>query len=305
MALLLGVSGSPRPKGNSAALLREAFRGAAEVEGVEAEQVRLYDYEFGPCTACGKCVRGEEHVCILPDDMGLDGEGELFKKLRGANAMLVANPTYCWGVAAKVHLFMERIYPFVWSGELMGMPFASISVATNQGMQRQAESELCRWACAKGWRHIGSLPVHRVVWQEMLPKARELGRRLAEAALADEREGRKKLSEEECFLLYLDKPWDGLEQYLDNLTDGTGDWEHSLIKRALDARSYESERANEYLRVAGEELRKALERYGEGDREGASIHLAHCSSYWTRATWGGGEGEPPPVYKPLPERHKV
>ncbi len=298
MARVVGILGSARKNGNSAALLTKALAGAAQLAGVETERVDLFDYEFDPCTGCGVYVQSDEHVCNLPDDMGRDGEGELFQKLLTANGFIIANPTYGWGTAAKVHTFIERFYPFTWSGRMMGIPFASMSIATNQGMHRQAEEELCRWGCAKGWRHIGGLPVHYSTWEEALPRAWNLGQRLAEAALVDEA-GRVPLNEEERFLYYLDRPWDGLEKYLDNLTDGTLTWEHSLVKRALDFRPYGREQM-EHMELAGEELKRALGYYFVGEREKAAVRLARASSYWTHATWGRGSS-PPSAYKPLPK----
>ena len=55
---------------------------------------------------------------------------ELHARLAAASALLIADPVHNWGPSALCHLFIERSYPFLWSGKLSGMPFASISCAS-------------------------------------------------------------------------------------------------------------------------------------------------------------------------------
>jgi len=297
MARVLGILGSFRRNGNSAWLLREALEGVREVEGAQAELVPLAEYNIAPCTGCRACLKSP-HVCILDDDLGGRGTGILFRKVQQANGVFLANPVYMWGTCARLHIFTERMYPFAWSGELRGLPFASLSVATIQGMHRQAEREICKWGCAKFWRPVGSLPVHICQIREALPKARALGRKLAMEALRDEREGRAAFREEEHFLNYLDTPWEVLEEYLDNLTEGRFTWKGSLVQQALEGGYYTQEWALEVLTRAGEELKVALEFYQRGEREEAARHLARLSSYWVHGT------RPRPLaqdYRSLPE----
>ncbi len=158
MAYVLALLASGRTKGFTASVLQAAINGAESVSDVEVELVHLHKYKFGPCTSCFNCIRDEKHNCTLPDAMG--GKGELMAKVKRANGWIIADPVHCWGTSAQCHLFIERCYPFIWSGDLEGMPFASISCASNQGMQRLANANLCKWAFTFGLRYIGGLPVH-------------------------------------------------------------------------------------------------------------------------------------------------
>jgi len=285
MARVLGFLGSGRKDGYTIRVLEEVLRGAGEVEGVETELIHLLDYKFGPCTSCYQCIRLPEHRCILPDDMGHRGEGKLWKKVESANGIVLAAPVHFWTADALTHLFVERLYPFAWSGELRGIPVATIAVASNQGFQITANELLCQLAFTLGMRYIGGLPVHVAYLDEALPKARYLGLKLGEAALSDEKEGRKPLSDEELWLYYEDKPWSVFQRYVDNLTMGTGDPQLSIIKRALAHGIFKKKEAVEHLKKADEEFERCMKYISLGERRNAIKSLVKASAFWTSATY--------------------
>jgi len=285
MAHVLGFLGSGRKDGYTVRVLKEVLRGAGEIEGVETELVHLLDYKFGPCTSCYQCIRLPEHRCILPDDMGRKGEGRLWKKVESANGIVLAAPVHFWTADALTHLFVERLYPFLWSGELKGIPVVTIAVASNQGFQAIANELLCQLVFTFGMRYIGGLPVHVAYLDEALPKARYLGSKLGEAALNDEREGRKAMSDEELWLYYEDKPWSVFQRYVENLTMGTGDPQLSIIKRALAHGVFKREEALEFLKKADEEFDKCIHYISLGERRKAIKSLVKASAFWTSATY--------------------
>jgi len=307
MAYVLAVLASGRRRGFTAGLLAEAAEGAASVPGVEVEVVQLTRYRFDACTSCFHCIRDDAHRCSLRDDMGRGGEGALFQKVLRANGLILGDPVHGWGPSARAHVFFERLYPFTWSGELAGMPFASISCASNQGMHRLANQEICKWAFTKALRHVGGLPVHTAYYEEARAQARQLGEATGRAALADAA-GRRPLTDEECYLSYLDRPWSVLEPYLDNLTDGTFQLESSLVRRSLAAGTFHNSEAVELLHSAEVELGAALAERGCGRREEAARRLVRASAYWTRATWlefvepRVVHASQPAAYRPLPGR---
>jgi len=280
MAYVLALLFSGRRRGYTSGLLEEAARGAREV-GAEVEVVRVQRYRFGPCTSCFECIRREEHRCVLPDDMGKDGE--LFGKVLRANGIIFGDPVHNWGPSATCHLFVERLYPFLWSGELDGLPVASISCASNQGMQRLALEGICKWVFGFGMRWVGGLAVHTTELDRARAEARKLGTELGREALRDSEERRKFPSEQERYRAYLDAPWSPLEPYLWNLTDGTFSVEGSLLARAF--RTFGNPEARELLGRALEDLRRCLELYHEGRREEACGYLVEAGALWTHATW--------------------
>lgn len=280
MAQILALLASGRSKGFTASLLQASIKGAQCIEGVEVEWVHLHKFKFGPCNSCFQCIRNDPHECVLKDAMG--GDGKLMEKLKLANGWILADPVHYWGPSAQCHLFIERCYPFLWSGELEGMPFASISCASNQGMQRLANAELCKWSFCKGFRYIGGLPVHTTYFERALEEAENLGRKLAEAAKIDV-EGRVKFPDRERYVEYLNKPWSVLEPYLDNLSSGTMAYDSSLIAEGFT--SFKRKAALEQLKKSREHFESALELYHTGQIESACDQLAQASAFWTHATW--------------------
>jgi multimeric flavodoxin WrbA len=302
MATVLAVLASGRSNGFTASVLDAAVKGAQSVEGVHVQHVRLHSYQFGPCTSCFHCIRDEAHECILRDAMGADGE--LMATVKRANAWILADPVHFWGPSAQCHLFIERCYPFVWSGQLEGMPFASISCASNQGMQRLANQGLCKWAFTLGLRYVGGLPVHTAYIEQARREAEELGQRLGQAAVADA-QGRRKYPDQERYVDYLDAPWRPLEPYLDNLTRGTMAYEGSLIAQGLD--TFGRQEAIALLEEARERLEDALALYKEGRHPDACRHLVRASALWTHATWKEFleedvvKADVPAAYRPIEE----
>jgi len=305
MARLLGLLCSGRRHGYTAGLLDAALDGARAVEGVEVERLAAQDYRFGPCTSCFACIRRDDHVCVLDDDMGREGAGELFARIASAHALLIADPVHNWGPSATSHLLIERLYPFLWSGRLNGLPFASLSCASNQGMHRLAAANLCKWAFGVGLRHLQGLAAHCAYYDEARDEAHRLGANLAEAALQDARDGRRPLDDLERFLAYMDSPWTALEPYVDNLTSGTGQWEQSLMHRALVRGTFKRPEARALLEQALAQFRRVIALQRLGDAQGATQALVEASAAWTHATWkefleeGVIGARQPEAYRPL------
>ena len=283
MATVLALLASARRNGYTASLLNEAVNAARQVEGVRLDVRNLHDYQFGPCTSCFACIRSDEHLCVLKDDMGADGE--LWQAVTCAHGLILADPVHGWGPSAMTHLFLERLYPALFSGSLNGLPFGSISCASNQGMQHLARSEICKWAFCKGFRHQGGLAVHVVHLDESMREAAALGRRVAEAAREDERDGRHPYTDQERFLAYADSHWVAYEPYIANLTRGTGSWEESILHQGLQAGVFTRPDARELAEQALEVLKQSLAARDEDKREESYKLLVRASAFWTRATW--------------------
>jgi multimeric flavodoxin WrbA len=216
--------------------------------------------------------------------MGRNGEGELFQKILKANGLFIAQPVYCWGMPSATHTFLERLYPFSFTNEINGMPFAFLSQASNQGMARLANREMSKFAFIYRFKYVGGLPVHMAYFEEAMVEARYLGKKLAEAALIDAK-GRKKISDLENYLSSANKPWKVLVPYLDNLTNGTFNYEESIIEKSLKYGTFKKKDAIELLKKAGEELKRTLLYYHLNENLEAIKHLVKTSAYWTQATY--------------------
>lgn len=285
MARVMIVQASGRRKGFTATLMREVVDEFGGMDGIEPDVHHLHDYRFGPCNSCFYCIRNVGAGCILDDDWGRKGEGPLYTAFMAANALLIVDPVHTWGVSAASRVFVERIYPTFWVGRPHGMPFASISCASNQGFQYRAMVDFCKISAAKSFRYVGGLPVHVAYFDEAKRAARSLGRKLAEAALVDERSGRKKPTDEEIFQMYRDTPWSLLDGYLQNLTNNTFDYDTAVPVVAREQGRFTKPGATGLLDSTCDELKIALDAYHAGDRETAASACARAAKFWTNATF--------------------
>lgn len=100
---VIALNGSPRPLGNTTNILNE-MQDMFEREGIEFEIVHLYEYQFVNCNVCMTCeIRGDGR-CIDEDD----GFNQLLDRLRLADGLIMAAPTYAGACPSVMQTFMER-----------------------------------------------------------------------------------------------------------------------------------------------------------------------------------------------------
>lgn len=295
-----------RKDGYTASVLSHAIEGVKEVDGAEVDVVRIHDFSVKPCISCFACVKKPGSGCIIKDDMGEKGKGELWVKTTKANGMIIADPVHMWSSSAGAHAFIERLYPYLWTGEMNGMPFFYFSCASNQGMQRFSAKEMNRRMIPWGVRMIGPLDVHTAFLKDAFKEARKLGKKLALEAKKDAEEGRNAFEDEyEKFKYYQKTIMPALDIYMENLSQGTNTYEKSLFPDALDA--FENEEAIPILEKAAKEFKEALKHYKAGKTDDAITSIVKCGDYWTNATWieylkdNVVGAEQPKAYRPLPE----
>ena len=96
----LGISTSPRIKGNSDLLLREALAGA-ESAGAHIEYIHLSDYNIAPCIECNACYT--TGTCEIQDDFQ-----QLLKKMLDADRLIFATPIFFMTVCAQAKMLIDR-----------------------------------------------------------------------------------------------------------------------------------------------------------------------------------------------------
>ena len=97
---VLGISTSPRIKGNSDLLLRRALTGA-ESAGAITEYIRLIDYKISPCIECNACYT--TGICKVQDDYQ-----RLQKKILNADRIIFATPIFFMTVCAQAKMLIDR-----------------------------------------------------------------------------------------------------------------------------------------------------------------------------------------------------
>lgn len=101
---VLGISGSPRPQGNTDTLLLKALSACREA-GAETQFVALRDYEFSPCVGHGYVHCSGLTRCVLADDFPV-----LARSFMAADGVIIAAPVYFWNVPAQLKAFIDRNY---------------------------------------------------------------------------------------------------------------------------------------------------------------------------------------------------
>jgi multimeric flavodoxin WrbA len=97
---VLGISASPRLKGNTDLLLREALAGA-ESAGAQVEYIRLCDLNISPCVECNSCYKTGK--CRIEDDYQM-----LYAKMLEADRLIFATPIFFMSVCAQAKILIDR-----------------------------------------------------------------------------------------------------------------------------------------------------------------------------------------------------
>ena len=99
---VLMINGSPRKDGNTSIALEE-MKKIFEVEGVEAEIVRVGHKDVRGCIACGRCY--ELGKCVFDDVVN-----ELAPKFEAADGLVIASPVYYASANATLIAVLDRIF---------------------------------------------------------------------------------------------------------------------------------------------------------------------------------------------------
>jgi len=105
---VLGISTSPRLKGNSDLLLREALTGA-ESAGAQVEYLRLCDLKIGPCVECNCCYTTGR--CRVEDDYQM-----VLEKMLDADRLIFATPIFFMTVCSQAKMLIDR-GQCLWAGK--------------------------------------------------------------------------------------------------------------------------------------------------------------------------------------------
>ena len=104
---ILVLSGSPRPRGNTAAMVDAFARGARE-SGHQVEIIDVCRKKIAGCMACEYCHQkgsGHERQCVQQDDMQA-----VYPLLDEAEMILLASPVYYHSFSGQLQCAINRIY---------------------------------------------------------------------------------------------------------------------------------------------------------------------------------------------------
>ena len=98
------LNGSPRPKGNTAALVA-AFQAGAESRGHQVTVLPVGTMKIAGCKGCEYCHTKGGGACIQKDDMA-----EVYPALAEAELLVLASPVYYFGLTGQLQSVISRFY---------------------------------------------------------------------------------------------------------------------------------------------------------------------------------------------------
>jgi multimeric flavodoxin WrbA len=175
---ITGVISSSNREGNSATLVREALRGAAE-SGAEIREIYLPEYRIEFCRGCLGCMAAGK--CGIADDFE-----QVKAILTEADGVILSSPTFAGAPCARMKNLLDRFGLFAFLTSTFGGKYVA-GIATASGFAAKKVAALLAGFAAnsvflRGYvsgilgvtlhgKHVSQLP-------RSLGKARALGRKM-------------------------------------------------------------------------------------------------------------------------------
>ena len=123
---ILGIMGSPHPKGFCSQFTESFLKGAAN-KGAEVQQINLINRNIKYCRGCYKCVHNNHELsiglCPLKDDMA-----DILQQYHEADGYIMASPVYDFTVTAVMKTFIERRFALFFNDKgKFGIPAARVT----------------------------------------------------------------------------------------------------------------------------------------------------------------------------------
>ncbi len=128
METILGIIASPRKLGNCEITVKAVSRHISRSH--ELKLIRLSDFDIRPCKGCYACLF-KESGCVIKDDLNL-----VWDAIAGADALIVAAPTYFLGPNAALKCLLDRgLSLHAHLDRVWGKPAAGIGIAGINGKE--------------------------------------------------------------------------------------------------------------------------------------------------------------------------
>lgn len=182
---ILAISGSPRKK-NTYSMIKTVLD---FTEG-DCETIILTEKNILPCNDCRNCHKSNS--CVLEDDMN-----KIYRKLKSADVILLASPTYFHNVSGPMKNFMDRCLPFYFSREFEGKRAILLTSGNFEDQLDFDKEGKCKWhneemesvkRCLKSMEYfcdilglevIGKVYALHDSWKEKEKELTELGNKLS------------------------------------------------------------------------------------------------------------------------------
>lgn len=102
---VFAVNGSPKKEGNTAYALQKTGEKIQE-QGIDFEVSNIGTDKIRGCISCFHCVQNKTGKCVFDDDM----VNNSIEKMRAADAIILASPTYYAGINGSMKSFLDRVF---------------------------------------------------------------------------------------------------------------------------------------------------------------------------------------------------
>ncbi len=110
------LNGSPRPTGNTAALV-QAFTEGAESVGHEVTRYDLQKMNIHPCLGCCGGGKDPDSPCVQKDDML-----QIYPAYKEADLVCLASPLYYWTISGQLKCAFDRLFAVAECNENLANP---------------------------------------------------------------------------------------------------------------------------------------------------------------------------------------
>ena len=98
------LNGSPRPTGNTAALV-QAFKEGAESSGHTVTTFLLDQMDISGCKGCNGGKNTAKSPCVQKDDMQ-----KIYPAIKESDVVVFASPLYYWNLSGQLRTAVDRLY---------------------------------------------------------------------------------------------------------------------------------------------------------------------------------------------------
>ena len=110
------LNGSPRPNGNTAALI-QSFTDGATATGHTVTRFDLQKMDIRPCLGCCGGGKDVNSPCVQKDDMQ-----QIYPVFKDADLVCLASPLYYWTISGQLKCAFDRLFAVAECDENLANP---------------------------------------------------------------------------------------------------------------------------------------------------------------------------------------
>lgn len=164
------LNGSPRAKGNTAALV-QAFTEGAEQAGHNVTTFQLQQMQIGGCLGCFGGGKDPAHPCVQRDAME-----QIYPCYQKADVVVLASPLYYWTISGQLKTAIDRLFAVSECNEDCATPKKDcvLLMTAEGGRFGEALSWYEHFAEYAGWNDLGSVLAAGIPHEQTMEGRQEL-----------------------------------------------------------------------------------------------------------------------------------